>query len=273
MSNRPKRLLLNADDFGATAAHNEAVVLAHEAGAINSASLMVGQEGTQEAVRLAQAHPALSVGLHLTLTNAVPITPPEEIPLLVNAAGRLCDDDSALWRAALSYAGRSQIDCEVAAQFRAYAATGLPCAHVNTHQHTHLLPHVAVSMTKHARVAGVTQSRVPLTNRHGPSRVPRVVRLGVIEAMLRVGGIPTVSHAVCHPWDCTIVIQALQNLPSGLPELYFHPTTHAADFIGNDLPVLLDQDVIRAIRRASNATDTTPSLTTAVGVNPDVVDV
>ncbi len=61
-----RRLIVNADDFGASSAVNQAVVRAHREGILTTASLMVNEPGAEEAVALARENPRLGVGLHLT---------------------------------------------------------------------------------------------------------------------------------------------------------------------------------------------------------------
>lgn len=64
-----KRLIVNADDFGAGGGINRGIVEAHRDGILTSASLMVDMPGSEEAARLAAALPRLSVGLHAVLTG------------------------------------------------------------------------------------------------------------------------------------------------------------------------------------------------------------
>lgn len=64
-----KRLIVNADDFGAGRGINRGIVEAHSEGILTSASLMVEMPGSEEAARLAATLPRLSVGLHAVLTD------------------------------------------------------------------------------------------------------------------------------------------------------------------------------------------------------------
>ena len=59
-----RRLIVNADDFGLAAGVNEGIIEAHVNGVLTSTSLMVERSAAADAVRLARAHPALSIGLH-----------------------------------------------------------------------------------------------------------------------------------------------------------------------------------------------------------------
>ena len=83
------RLIVNADDFGLSAAVNEAVIRAFTEGVLTSCSLMVTGEAFEHAVSLAHAHPALAVGIHLVTVMGRAVLPPAAIPTLVDAAGNL----------------------------------------------------------------------------------------------------------------------------------------------------------------------------------------
>lgn len=58
-------LVVNADDLGMSPGVNEGIIDAHANGIVTSASLMVNRPGAEHAAALLQAHPSLSVGLHL----------------------------------------------------------------------------------------------------------------------------------------------------------------------------------------------------------------
>jgi predicted glycoside hydrolase/deacetylase ChbG (UPF0249 family) len=62
-----RRLIVNADDFGASPGVNRGIVEAHEHGIVTSASLMVRGPAAAEAARFAYRTPALAVGLHVEL--------------------------------------------------------------------------------------------------------------------------------------------------------------------------------------------------------------
>src|SRR5688572_12138609 len=65
----PRRLTITADDFGRTPDVNAAIERYHRAGALQQASLMVGEAHVDEAVEIARRNPQLRVGLHLTLCD------------------------------------------------------------------------------------------------------------------------------------------------------------------------------------------------------------
>lgn len=65
----PRRLIVNADDLGASSGVNAGIVEAHTRGIVTSASLMVTMPATREAVAAARTLGSLSVGLHVNLTG------------------------------------------------------------------------------------------------------------------------------------------------------------------------------------------------------------
>src|SRR5580658_8348046 len=164
------RLVVTADDFGADVAVNEAVEIAHRQGILTAASLMVGASAAADAVARARALPSLAVGLHLALVEARPVLPPEQLAHLVDDRG-LFRGDMAAAGATMFFipAARRQLAAEIAAQFEAFAATGLRLDHVNAHKHFHLHPTIAGMILKIGARHGLRAARVPLED-SGPLR-------------------------------------------------------------------------------------------------------
>ena len=59
-----KHVIMNADDFGASAGINRGIIECHARGVVTSTSLMVTGRAVEEAVAMSRDHPALSLGLH-----------------------------------------------------------------------------------------------------------------------------------------------------------------------------------------------------------------
>ena len=57
-------LIVNADDFGASAGINRGILECHARGIVTSTSLMVTGRAVNEAVAMSQDYPALAIGLH-----------------------------------------------------------------------------------------------------------------------------------------------------------------------------------------------------------------
>ncbi|MDP9085560.1 MAG: hopanoid biosynthesis-associated protein HpnK, partial [Pseudomonadota bacterium] len=163
LSPSTRSLIITADDFGASIAVNQAVELAHRGGILSAASLMMSGAAAADAVARARTMPSLGVGLHLVLVEGKPTLPPEAIPDLVDASGHFSANMvRTAFAIALKPATRRQLHAEIAAQFAAFAATGLPLDHVNAHKHFHLHPMVASAVIEIGKRYGMKAVRAPI---------------------------------------------------------------------------------------------------------------
>ena len=156
-------VVIAADDFGLSAEVNDAVERAHCHGVLSAASLMVAEPFAVEAVALAKRLPSLRVGLHLSLVEGRPQLAPDRVPDLIDPqTGRLRTDMARLGLdLALHLHVRKQMAAEIAAQFAAFAATGLKLDHVNAHKHFHVHPIVAHLVLSIGARFGMRALRVP----------------------------------------------------------------------------------------------------------------
>lgn len=250
-----RRLVFNADDFGMSHEHNLGVLQAHESGSITAASLMMGEVGTEEAVAMARKTPTLAVGLHIALSDATPVLPPEQIRSLVDDNGRFHKNESKLLLASFTPSGRRQIRAEIRAQFDAYQATGLPLDHINTHRHSHQLPTVATILFAEARRRNVKVSRLtldPLREVHVLSDMARLIRFYIVRHIMRSSGITTIYLSIGrdtpgHQWTPTTLLDVLRRIPPTITELYFHPVILPNHRYAIDVDTLIDEVVVNAI--------------------------
>ena len=106
--------------------------------------------------------PSLRVGLHLVVAEGRATLPARTIPDLVDQNGDF-RDGMARAGATMFFrpSARRQLAEEVAAQFEAFAATGLKLDHVNAHKHFHLHPTIASAIIREGRQYGLRAVRVP----------------------------------------------------------------------------------------------------------------
>jgi chitin disaccharide deacetylase len=157
-----KSVIINADDFGASALTNAAVLHAHTEGVLTSASLMVNEPAASDAVCLARECPSLAVGLHLALSDGRAALPHSEISLIADSQGRFTRSPAlAGIRYFFRSGARRQVESEVAAQFGRFADTGLPWSHVDGHQHLHVHPVVWDAVVRQCEAHGVRAVRIP----------------------------------------------------------------------------------------------------------------
>jgi predicted glycoside hydrolase/deacetylase ChbG (UPF0249 family) len=112
-----KFLIVNADDFGASAGVNRGILDCHARGIVTSTSLMVTGRAVDEAVAMSGDHPALSVGLHWDVCGE------DEREFDLGDAQKIRDEF------------RRQLEAF-------YALLGRLPTHVDSHRHAHREPHV-----------------------------------------------------------------------------------------------------------------------------------
>lgn len=118
-------LIVNADDFGASAGINRGILEAHHEGIVTSTSLMVDQPAAVGAVELAGGAPELSVGLHFEWPDDTPV-----------------DGGTA----------RREVERQIA-RFR--ELLGREPTHLDSHHHVHRDPAIAEPLTALADELGV----------------------------------------------------------------------------------------------------------------------
>jgi chitin disaccharide deacetylase len=139
-----KYLIVNADDFGLTAGVNRGILEAHERGIVTSASLMVDERASEEAARLSAGLPALSIGLHVQIT-----------------------DEYA--RPVFDLSDRTALIAELQRQTERFCTLlGRDPAHLDSHHNVHLLPEAAPWFSELAKSRAITlRGRSPI--RYFPS--------------------------------------------------------------------------------------------------------
>ena len=261
-----RQLTVTADDFGLSREVNEAVEVAHRDGILTAASLMVAEPFCADAVARARRLPGLRVGLHLTLVEGRALLPAGAIPDLLGPDGRL-RTDLARYGAAIFFSPRvkRQVAAEIRAQFEAFARTGLPLDHVDSHKHYHLHPTIAALVLRIGREFGMRALRVPVEPADVLARVEPVrrgleARLAAPYATLlrrraRRAGLAVSDQVFGLAWSGAMtrerVAGLLRDLPAGRTEIYGHPAT-AGGFEGaapgylyaEELAALLDDEAI-----------------------------
>jgi predicted glycoside hydrolase/deacetylase ChbG (UPF0249 family) len=159
----PARLIINADDFGLTQGVNRAIAELHHAKALTSATLMATGAAFDDAVALAHANAALGVGCHVTLTDGIPVSPPQSIPTLLGADGKtfrpsLGNFVQMLVRGKIS---EEEIEREALAQVEKLQRAGIHVTHLDTHKHTHLFPAVTRPLLRVAERCSIGAIRNP----------------------------------------------------------------------------------------------------------------
>jgi predicted glycoside hydrolase/deacetylase ChbG (UPF0249 family) len=229
-----KRLLVVADDLGLTPGVNAGIADAFRRGIVTSASLLANTAHFSATVTLARELPGLKVGLHLTLVGGAPVLPPGRIPSLVSRGGRFRES----WRSLLPAwaAGRiraKEVEAEWRAQIARAADAGIRPAHLDSHQHLHLLPalwRIALGLAREFRIPRI---RLPRESGSPPPGTPVSRRL-VRAALARISPpAPRGGEIACSDHffgiietgrlDLPRLLGVLRRIPEGWSELVAHP--------------------------------------------------
>ena len=256
-----KRLIITADDFGASLPVNDAIETAHRDGILTAACLMVGAPMATDAVARAKRLPNLRVGLHLVVVRGRAVLDPKLIPDLVDKDGRL---DSNLVRAGFRYfflpRVRQQLAAEIRAQFETFQATGLVLDHANAHNHMHMHPTVLGLIVDIGREFGLAAVRLPYEPGGGIFLAPWIalMKRRLHRAGLRfndyIFGIRNTGRM-----DRDRLRRTIAALPDGISEIFLHPATgrwpkmeaEAAGFrFEDEFKALIDPTVRDAVTKA-----------------------
>jgi predicted glycoside hydrolase/deacetylase ChbG (UPF0249 family) len=182
-------LIVNADDFGLSAAVNAGIVEAHDQGIVTSTSMMVRKSAAVAAASLASSRPSLAVGLHVDIGQ--------------------WDYESGEWKLAYQRcppedAEAAELECRE--QLRAFEGLiGRSPTHIDSHQHTHMSEPIASVTAKLAAELGV-----PLRG--------RIIRY-------EGGFYGQMGKGEPYPDGITVerLVALIESLPPGWTELGCHP--------------------------------------------------
>lgn len=189
-------LIVNADDYGMTAAVDRGILRAHRDGVVTSTSVMaVGPALGRTAAWLTE-HPELETGAHLALVGEhPPLLSRREIPTLVTRRGGFpADYRFFLPRAAAGRIDPADIERELAAQLELLTRDcGLRLSHLDTHEHLHLWPPVAAVVVALARRRGIAAVRLPTSNLRGPKAAGIRLLSRRLAARIRAAGLASAA--------------------------------------------------------------------------------
>ena len=258
-----RRVIVNADDFGLTRGVNRAIAELHARGVLTSTTLMARAPSTDEATDLALRTPSLSVGCHVVLVDGQPVSPPHNIPTLVDrSTGQFhATLGSFLRHLLLGRIKRADIEAEVTAQIALLQKRGLQLTHIDTHKHTHMFPAVLRPVLGAARRAGIRAVRNPFepawSRRATPnaplSRRIEVELLRLLEPAFRrivAGeGFMTTDGALgvlaTGTLNAATITSLLQKIPPGTWELVTHPGYSDQDLAQAHTRLLTSREIER----------------------------
>lgn len=211
-------LIINADDLGRAHACNAGILRSLTEGVVSSTTLMVPCPWALHAMQMLSEHPAISFGVHLTVTRDVyldrwgSLTPRDKVPSLIDEAGFFYRYERI--SEFLAQVKLAELEVEFRAQIEAVLATSLKPTHLDWH------------CLYNGGRADIFEMTVKLAKEYGLA--VRVFDRSTGEA-LRRQGLPTNEHPVVDTYKLDIIgksawfARALRELPIGLSEWAAHP--------------------------------------------------
>ncbi len=230
-----KVIMLHADDIGMCPEANIAAKKQLLDGDIQSAAAMPPCPNFEEIIAWAKEHPEIDMGLHLALTSEwktwrwPSVTPPEEVPGLI-------DEEGKLWRRVedvVKNATPEEVAKEVRAQIEKSIALGYRPDHIDTHMGTlyahpqfakdflsiameYGIPANAIDMSKPEVVEGFKQQGYPINDE--------------MIAYMEAYTLPKLDFFASAPKGNTYeekveaFKELVRSLKPGLTEIIFHPS-------------------------------------------------
>ena len=179
-----KHLIVNADDFGLTENVNKGILDAHREGIVTSTTLLANGMAFETAVAASERFHRLGIGVHLNLTEGMPIADATLIRTLVDRGGRLYMTPVRLWAGiAAGQVSLSDIEFELRAQIKKVIRAGIRPTHLDGHKHVHVLPPVSEVVIRLAKEFRIPAVRCPVEQNpaaawplrsHGLSRISTI---------------------------------------------------------------------------------------------------
>lgn len=269
-----RQLIVNADDFGYSPGVTQGILRAHLDGIVTSSSVMINMSAAEESIEIATNEaPTLGLGLHLNITAGKPLSLPEKVPALVDAAGQFKHKADIAQN--LGAIPKEQFEREFRTQFeRFFSVAGKPPDHLDSHHHiSYLHPAIVeVMLTLAEEVAIPVRSPLP---RNPDSAAELLKSLGLLDpnipvsaliqdlqSLLSDSNVKTPDNFITSFFGDKVALGDLLNilvdLPDGRSELMCHPAlvdTPLADSSGYIEPRMKELESLThpAVRELINA--------------------
>lgn len=157
-----KKIIINADDFGASKGTNQAIIEGSKNGIINSTSIMINLLQLDEESKEFIHNTDIDLGLHLNLTNGYSVSNKENIPLLANKNGRFKNGFVSLFFLSIIHPikFKEQIEIEINAQIEKYKSLNIKLSHIDGHRHVHMIPTIFNVIKKLSKKHNIDRIRI-----------------------------------------------------------------------------------------------------------------
>jgi chitin disaccharide deacetylase len=132
------KVIINADDLGYNQQVNESVFDLISKGSVTSASLLVNGSAYEDAIRCSRDFLYCSFGVHLNITEGLPLTNNIDLRAILKPDGTF--DGDKIRRIVIKEPLRKAILKEWTAQVEKVLKSGILVSHFDSHHHIHTVP-------------------------------------------------------------------------------------------------------------------------------------
>jgi chitin disaccharide deacetylase len=261
-----KKLIVNADDLGASGGTAQAVKELYEAGILISTTALVNQPEWPQAAEYLRDHPKLGAGVHLVMNEGAPVLPAEQARSLVDGQGQFYRDAVLLRRFGRLHTG--ELEAEWRAQIEKFIRdSGRQPDHLDLHCHfPYVFPSWFRVSLKLAKEYGNLPVRLPFDKALESKAPLMAAKFGFPAWFVLWQGRRyqkmVAKYGLKHPdyleesfslrapeaqRTPEYLLQLFENLPEGITELLCHPGTEV-EWRQKDYQVLRDVRLLERIR-------------------------
>lgn len=226
------RLIITADDLGASIGRNAGILDAWRDGVVTGTTLLVNGDAVEDGARLVREH-GIPCGVHLNLSEGTPVGEP--IPGICDADGRFPGKLSlrrAIIEGALDVGAVKQ---EFRLQIDRAKELGVVPDHLDTHQHCAIFPPlmaILLELAQEEKIPVRRSSPVELDIQDPEGFLGEELRLyrsytPEIDRLLRKSGVPAPAGLIGMPflnrYDAEAILPIFQQLKPGVWEWMCHP--------------------------------------------------
>ena len=161
------KLVFHADDFGLSHSFNYGIQQAHKNGVLNSTSYRIDGTSFDEAVEMGKSMPGLGKGVHLNLVEGLSLRAQRSDRYLTAPDGSYRLSFLGLLRVLNSSVADDvlkEVEAEYRFQIESVMRAGIKVDHLNSHQHSHVIPRlfrVVCQLAQEYRIPYVRLQREP----------------------------------------------------------------------------------------------------------------
>jgi predicted glycoside hydrolase/deacetylase ChbG (UPF0249 family) len=231
--NLSKKLIINADDYGACWEVNTAVKLLAKAGLLGGVSVLANGECWMQAVDFLRNRQDLSAGIHLNAVEGRPISASPDVKVLTGENGSFIGIKALFKRWMLHpFAVSRAVEIEWRAQIERLMRDQVWLTHADSHQHLHAFPpayRCAVKLCQEYRIPALRRPREIVAT---PARRQSAVAL---RTSLAISQLSAPRSLLQHNdnflgfrqvgnYGTRELLEDLRAIPNGVTEIALHPS-------------------------------------------------